>query len=106
MSNLSRSGRQHFWEKHITEWNTTGLSQAEYCRLNEISLKSFVYWKRKTVRSSASALVELPLFKSMPAPVLPQPFQLCLVVDRYRIEIGKGFDSEDLERVVRTLGHI
>lgn len=107
MSNLSRSGRQRFWEKHIAEWsNTTGLSQAEYCRLNKIGLKSFYYWKRKTVCSSAPALVELTLPKSMPVSLLPPPPQLCLVVERYRIEIGKGFDSEDLARVVRTLGCI
>jgi hypothetical protein len=106
MSNFGRSGRQRFREKHITECNATGLSQAEYCRLNKISLKSFAYWKRKTVRNGAPALVELPILKSMPASLLPAPPQLCLVVERYRIEIGKGFDSEDLERVVRTLGRI
>jgi hypothetical protein len=106
MSNLSRSGKQRFWEKHITECRTAGLSQAEYCRLNKISLKSFVYWKRKIVRGSAPALVELPRLESMPVSLLPASPRLCLVVDRYRIEIGKGLGSEDLERVVRTLGRI
>jgi hypothetical protein len=106
MNNLSRSGKQQFWEKHIAEWGKTGLSQAEYCRLNKIGLKSFHYWKRKTKRPSASALVELPILKSKPLSVLPPRQQLCLVVEHYRIEIGKGFDSEDLERVVRILARI
>ena len=79
-----------------------GLSQVEYCRRNKISLKSFQYWERKTGRSSAPALVELPLFKSAPVCASPSYPQLCLVVDQhYRIKIGKGFDCEDL-RACRT----
>jgi hypothetical protein len=105
-SNLSRS-RKQFWEEHITQWNATELSQVEYCRRNRISLKSFQYWKRKTKHNSASALVELRLQKSLTIPVLSAHPQLCVVVNQqYRIEIGKGFDSEDLERVVRVLGRI
>ncbi len=105
-SNFSRS-RKQFWEEHISQWNATELSQVEYCHRNKISLKSFQYWERKTGRSSAPALIELPLFKSAPVCALPSYPRLCLVVDQhYRIEIGKGFDCEDLERVVRVLGRI
>ncbi|MGO9313946.1 MAG: IS66 family insertion sequence element accessory protein TnpA, partial [Syntrophobacteraceae bacterium] len=38
-SNVSRSGKQQLWEKHIAQWNASGLSQAEYCRSNKIGLK-------------------------------------------------------------------
>ena len=102
-SNLDRSARQLFWEKHLAQWHATELGQAEYCRLNKISLKSFQYWNRKSKRKGAlPALVEVPLGK--PLSVLPVLPQLCLVIGQhYRIEIGKGFDSEDLERVVRML---
>ena len=104
-SNLNKSGRQRFWEEHIAKWNATELSQVEYCRRNKISIKSFQYWRRKSKRGGVPcALVELPLPKSLP--ILPAHPQLCLVVDRYRIEIGKGFDSEDFECVVRVLGRI
>ncbi len=107
-SNLSRSGKQGFWEKHIAQWNGSGLSQVEYCRSNKINLKSFQYWKRKSKRDLvAPALVEVPLAKALSIPISPAHPQLCLVVGQhYRIEIGKGFDSEDLERVVRVLGRI
>ena len=108
MSNLSRSGKQRFREKHITECRTAGLSQAEYCRSNKIGLKSFHYWKRKSKhKGSPPELIELALPKPLAVPVLPAQPQLCLVVGQhYRIEICKGFDSEDLERVVRVLGRI
>ncbi len=107
MSNLSRSGRQRFREKHVSGWRATGLSQVEYCRVNKISLKSFQYWRRKSKGSDTPpVLVELPLPKTLSVPLSPSCPQLCLVVDRYRIEIGKGFDSDDLERVVRMLGRL
>lgn len=105
---LSRSGRQRFWEKHIAQWSVSGLSQVEYCRSNKIGLKSFQYWKRKSRRNGVpSALVEVALPKPLTVPVFPLQPQLCLVVGpHYRIEIGKGFESEDLERVVRVLRRI
>ena len=103
----SRSGKLRFWENHIGQYDTAGLSQVEYCRINKISLKSFQYWKRKSKRSGAPALVEVPLPKNFPIPKFSPSPQLCLVIDRkYRLEIGSGFDSEDLERVVRVLGRI
>ncbi len=105
---ISRAGRQQFWQEHIEKWNASELSQGEYCRRNKISEKSFQYWKRKAKRNSAMpALVELTLPKSLPPPLLSPHPQLCLVVgQRYRIEIGKGFDSQDLEQVVRVLERI
>ena len=108
-SNLSRSGKRRLWEDHLAQWSTSGLSQAEYCRSNKIGLKkSFQYCKRRSKRNGAPlALIEVPLSKPLVIPALSVSPQLCLVVDqRYRVEIAKGFDPEDLERVVRVLGRI
>ena len=108
MSTLSRSGKQRFWENHIAQWSASGLNQTEYCRTNKIALKSFQYWKRRSKRNGAPpALIEVPLPKPLPLPAFLVHPLLCLVVDQhYRVEIAKGFDSEDLERVVRVLGRI
>lgn len=102
-----KTEKRKIWEKHIEKWKSSGLSQVEYCRQNNVKVKSLRYWKQRVGRlGSAPALVELPLFKS-PVPLLSHTPQLCLVINqRYRIEIGKGFDSEDFERVVRVLGRI
>jgi hypothetical protein len=106
--NLNRSGKQQFWEKHIAQWGMSGLSQVEYCRENKIGLKSFQYWKRKSKRSNAPpVLIEVPLPRPIVAQVLPTKAHLCVVVgQQYRIEICRGFESEDLERVVRVLRRI
>jgi hypothetical protein len=103
-----KTAKRRFWENHIGKWELSGLSQVEYCRENDIKVKSFRYWKRRVGRlGGAPALVEVPF----PQPSTPSPCavssQLCLVIDqKYRIEIGKGFDPEDLERLLRVVAHI
>ena len=104
---IYKTEKRRFWEKHLGKWEASGVSQVEYCRLNDVNIKSFRYWKRRIGRlGCAPALVEVPLPKSFPVPVSSAHAQFCLVVDRYRIEIAKGFDPEDLERVVRMLGRL
>jgi len=54
--------RRGFWEQHLREWKSSGVSQAEFCRRNKLSLKSFVYWKkRQKSTSSPVCLVEVPV---------------------------------------------
>jgi hypothetical protein len=104
---VDRAERRRFWEKHIEKWESSGLSQADYCRQNGVNIKSFHHWKRRTGRlCSKPVLVELPLSGALSHSFTPSApgSQLCLVNDRFRIEIGKGFDAEDFERVVRILG--
>jgi len=102
-----KSEKRRFWENHIERWKTSRVSQVEYCRLNNVNIKSFRYWKRRVGRLGCTpALVELPLVKSAPVYLPGSSPQFCVVVDRYRVEIGKGFDSEDFERVLRVLERI
>jgi hypothetical protein len=103
-----KTEKRRFWEEHISKWKTSGVSQVEYCRQNGLNIKSFRYWKRRIGRlGGAPALVELPFSKSVPVCSSPPHPHLCLIVGRhYRVEIGRGFDSEDLERVIRALGRI
>ncbi len=100
--------KRRFWEDHINKWKISGVSQVQYCLQNNINIKSFRYWKSRIGSvGSTPALIELPIYKSAPVCLSPPPPQLCLVVGQnYRIEIAKGFDSEDLERLVRVLGRI
>ena len=107
ISNLSRCAKRRFWEKVIEEWPATGLSQTEYCRQKRIRIKSFQYWKRNLGRGSCvPVLVELPV-KPAPASMLRSSPQFCVVVDQlFRVEIERGFDPEDLERVIRVLRRI
>ena len=36
-----------FWRRHLVAWRDSGLSQAAYCRPQDMSLSSFGYWRGK-----------------------------------------------------------
>jgi hypothetical protein len=38
-----KTSRAAYWQKHISQWSKSGLTQAEYCRRNEISAAAFVW---------------------------------------------------------------
>lgn len=108
MRNASPESKRRFWEHHLAECNRSGLSQAQYCRQNGISVKTFGYWKRKLGRCDAPAcLVEVPA-EAVRTPsfyALPAPLRL-EVNGSYRIEIEKGFDPATLEQVLAVLGRL
>lgn len=101
--------RRQFWQVHIEAWSLTGLSQAGYCRQNNLSANRFTYWKRKFYRETLPVeFVRIPvepvkaahLFRNNEAP-------LRLSVDsRFTIEIPDGFTPVTLEQVLLTLRRV
>lgn len=43
----TQSENQAFWHKHVQQWQTSGLSQAAYCREHQLDQNKFSYHKRK-----------------------------------------------------------
>jgi hypothetical protein len=95
--------KHNFWENHVRAWKMSGFSQAEYCRKQIISLKSFVYWKMKLGKSELStSLVEVPIFKT--AQVLSHSKPLCLRIgNKFSIDIERDFDPETLSKILRVV---
>ena len=44
---ISDDEREQFWLSHMESWTPSGLSQAEYCRQNDLNIARFRYWKRR-----------------------------------------------------------
>lgn len=97
--------RRRFWEQHLRDYKSSGLSQAEYCRQHELSLKSFLYWKRKDKGvSKAVCLVEVPVQRQPQVSFPPYASSLRLVVgNHYRIELDRGFDTQALDQLLGFL---
>ncbi len=99
---VERERKQQYWGDHLLTWRKSGLTQAEYCRRNQLSTKCFTYWKSKTRRPD-------PPMKLVPVsvrPVAAGPGSAKLVVvfkDRYRVEVGDGFNPATFEKVVQVL---
>ncbi len=88
-----------FWKSHIDQWATSGLTQTEYCRQNEISRNRFTYWKIKFKKQNQP--VE---FVQLPIPVHCNSVGLKLNIGQgLQIEIPDGFKKETLEQVLLAL---
>ncbi len=44
------SDRARYWQRLVTAWGKSGLSQAEFCRRREVKAVNFGWWKRKRAR--------------------------------------------------------
>jgi hypothetical protein len=100
----SKEEKRRHWQGHIKFWQQSGLSQAEYCRRNSLSIKSFGYWKRKDSRSSRGQLNFFPLVLTNPV-VTPCHafFHLTLQEKRFTIEIKEGFSPATLKKLILSL---
>ena len=97
--------KEQYWRKHVASWRESDLSQVEYCRLNELPIKNFGYWKRKESKAVATHPRFFPLVAAgsgriaEPVPAL----QLNLKGKRFNIEIGEDFSPMALKRLIATL---
>jgi len=100
-------GRRRQFEEHIRRWRSSGLTQAEYCRRNELKWSTFHYWrKRLAATSQAVTLVQVPVgFNRNGLGPWGQGLTL-LLGDRYKVEIGDNFKASTLARLVDTLGQL
>jgi hypothetical protein len=105
-SNHTLETKRTFWRTHITSWGEAGISQAEYCRRNGLSSKSFTYWKRKqkSAKVNSVSFVPVPLSPTMDVDTKGRRAPLCIVLDdSYRIEVGDDFSPLTLQRLVHAL---
>ena len=47
MDQITTDVRTRAWTSIVTECNSSSLSKQEWCRQNNVSIKSFYYWQRK-----------------------------------------------------------
>ena len=57
MEQLSRAEqleqKRSYWKQQIEQWQQSGLSQAEYCRRNNLKHHRLVYWKRRYLKTQS-----------------------------------------------------
>jgi hypothetical protein len=96
------------WAEHIRSCGESGKSQAQYCHEHGLILQTFYYWKRKHKRKPEAGVRLVPVgmhqIQVHQAGSIATP--LALIIGRYKVEIGTGFDSATLARLVHTLDRI
>jgi hypothetical protein len=100
--------RKHFWQQHVASWRESNLSQVEYCRLNDLPIKNFGYWKRKKSEAVSAHPRFFPLVAAGPVPMALRATALQLNIQgkRFSIEIGEDFSPMALKRLIATLEHL
>ena len=91
--------KQMYWQTHIEQWSQTDLSQAAYCRNNNLKIKSFTYFKSRLNKKN------LPVqFVQIPIKQLQTPSFLKLNLgSNFQIEIPDGFSQSTLTQVLQVL---
>jgi hypothetical protein len=114
-----KTGRAAYWRKHISQWSKSGLTQAEYCRLNEVSAAAFQWWKGQ-LRRKSNAQKAIPAKRQrrngssnamqfVEVHGVPPAHGRCgetyeVVLSRGRaIRVGRDFDSDALKRLIAAV---
>jgi hypothetical protein len=98
--------RRKTWKKHLQACKDSGLTQKEYCHINNIPQNTFLYWKKQLGGQQSTSVSLVPLqIKSEFLKLQSSP--LCLTIDdRYKIDMNKGFDPETLFQVLTVLKQV
>jgi len=89
-----------FWKRKLQEYRKSGLSRRAFSEQNGITKSTMDYWFARIRKGQkAKGLVEVK-----PSSVLVRkPSLQIVVVEKYRIEVHRGFDPILFAEVVKTL---
>ena len=111
------------WQMHLTAWQASGSTQADYCKQHGLVTHNFWYWKNKlssAARSTQAQPAKIVAAALIPVRVLDEPVAVSAqkeavsafsttsaitvhIDHRYRIDLMPGFDPTTLSRVLAVL---
>ena len=109
--------KRAFWSKHLKNCKESSLTQAKYCRKNQLQDNQMIYWRQKIKKAktknsenySEISFVQLPSLDKVQLPMnedykIPEPSYLTPSLklnlgNEYQIEMEKGFDQLTLMQV-------
>ncbi len=114
----SLTGRGRFWARHLHRWQQSGLSQAQYCRQQQLSAPAFGWWKRqlgiaqrrghpattqRKVRAKDGSFVELMRTDGgIPTPAGEAIYEIVLA-DRRRLRLGRQWEPDQVRQLLLLL---
>jgi len=91
--------RRKFWQTHIEQWQTSGLSQRAYCIQHDLIIHRFYDWRRRLKSADNNRVSFLPV-SLMDASAFNQPSVRIHAPNGYTIEIGNLICSAEIDRLV------
>ena len=94
------------WEEHIDGWQSSGLTQADYCDRNGIKLSTFRYWRKRLATPDTPVTLVPVGFGTSDGSFACGSGLTLVLADRYKVEVGDNFNSSTLARLVDTLARL
>ena len=82
-----------YWKKHLADWQSSGLSQKDYCAQADIKAHNLHYWRQKLAADKKQTQRMIPVMVQQAMPVR------VILGDRTIIELS----SDNLSCVLSTL---
>ena len=95
------TSKRELWAQRVERWRQSGLSMRAYSYQEKISLNGLRYWKAKETEpreKTRAVKLSIPVAELNPRAVIE-----VVGGERFRIRVPQGFQSKELERVVRSL---
>jgi hypothetical protein len=91
--------RRKFWQTHIEQWQTSGLSQRAYCIQHDLIIHRFYDWRRRIKPDDNKRVSFLPLSLAEGASFNRASVRIH-TPNGYTIEIGNQIGSTEIDRLV------
>jgi len=104
-SKVKPKNKRRQWEEHIDRWQSSGLTQADYCDRSGVKLSTFRYWRKRLATPDTPVTLVPVGFSSDGSASSVQGLTLVLG-ERYKVEVGDNFNSSTLARLVDTLARL
>lgn len=98
---LDPKDKRKFWEDHIQVWHESGLTQAEYCRQNNLKNHRWWYWRKRLSHSADTEITFVPL--RFPSSKMSRSGVNVITPNGYRIEVDHGFDFSKLRQLIMAV---
>jgi len=105
---MTKKRLHQYWLDHVYKQERSNLNASEYCRKNNLRIKTFYKWRKKIeiedkhIKNEEKSLVELPA-KAFPILQTKQTYYDLIINNSIRIRVSKYFDSELLVRILKIL---
>ncbi|MCO1336964.1 IS66 family insertion sequence element accessory protein TnpB [Microbulbifer sp. OS29] len=70
---MNTQNKTDFWQEHISDWNSSDISQTAYCQHHQQKLSTFTYWRNK---QSKRLPISLPALQASWELAIPGDIQL------------------------------
>jgi transposase-like protein len=110
---MTREEKHEFWSHVLELQQASCLSLKAFCQQEGIKEHQFHYWRRRLgetakAASHEAAFVSLEFSERevVPSSSFDLACGISVILGAVRLELSRGFDSEELKRTIRILGTV